>query len=98
MPKAYSNPVRRVPIAGPAMSRPMVQMTRERTPATEETATQVWYGTCWINSGVLKVVMAAATDMQMPKRPVVLPNMDRAAEVATMAGRAVWETIQRLET
>ena len=37
----------------------------------------------------MKVVIAAATDMQMPQRPVMPLNIELAAEVTTMVGRAI---------
>lgn len=44
-----------------------------------------------MKSGVANVVTAAATDMQMPIRPVMPRNMELAAEVATMVGNAIWK-------
>ena len=42
-----------------------------------------------MKSGVVKVVIAAATDMQMPQRPVMPVNMELAADVTTMVGSAI---------
>ena len=42
----------------------------------------------------MKVVIAAATDMQMPQRPVMPLNMESAAEVTTMVGNAVLQIHQ----
>ena len=37
----------------------------------------------------MKVVIAPATDMQMPERPVIRPNIELAAEITTMVGSAI---------
>ena len=39
--------------------------------------------------GVVKVVTAAAIDKQTPQRPVMPVNMELAAEVTTIVGRAI---------
>ena len=67
-------------------------MTKESTLATEQTRTRALYGTWCMKSGVVKVVIAAATDMQIPQRPVMPVNMEFAADVTTMVGRAILNT------
>lgn len=42
-----------------------------------------------MKSGVVNVVIAAATDIQIPQRPVMPLNMEFAAEVTTMVGSAI---------
>lgn len=68
-------------------------MINESTLATEEARSRALYGTWCIKSGVVNVVAAAATDMQMPIRPVMPLNIELAAEVVIIVGSAIWTMI-----
>lgn len=89
MPKAYTKPARIVPIVGPTTLLPRTQITYESTLATKEMRTRALYGTWCMKSGVVNVVTAAATDMQMPIRPVMPLNIEFAAEIVTIVGSAI---------
>jgi len=87
IPKAYVAPPSIVPITGPALVDPIVQIPKDARPVVVRIMVRKDSGMWWANIGVMNVVKAAVTNAHSPYAPVTPSNKAFAAAVIVVHGK-----------